>query len=349
MTYQVLYYEEMSESPILPTGKVSKELLERLVFTCLGTPSNRLIMGPKVGEDAALIDMGDRVLIAKANPITGAENRIGWLAVHINANDVAARGARPLWYMSIVFLPEGSREELLESIMKDQHEACSEIGICVVGGHTEVAPDLQRPIIAGFMLGEVPKDRFITTGGAEPGDKIILTKGLGIEGTGILASDLEHKLIDKVDTNVLFRAKLFLNNISTLKEAITASKMGGVTSIHTPTEGGVLNGLIEIAEASGSGFRVYEKNFIVADETRIICDALRVDPLKLLSSGSLLIVVRKESVHKVLEAIVQEGVRASIIGEITSGESVVVTSEGIEVPAVSVEQDELFRVLDEID
>ena len=337
----------MSKSPILPIGKVSKDVLERLVFTCLGTPSDRLIIGPKVGEDAALIDMGDKILIAKANPITGAINRIGWLAVHVNANDVAVRGARPLWYMSIVFLPEGSKESLLETIMKDQHEACNEIGICVVGGHTEVAPDLNRPIIAGFMMGEVSKERFISTGGARPGDLIILTKGAGIEGTGIIANDLEDQLRTKVKPDVIDKGKLFLNRISVLEEALTASSIGGVTSIHTPTEGGVLNGLLEIANASGSGFRIYAEKLLVADETRIICEALGIDPLRLLSSGSLLIVAKPDAIEQVLYALIKKGINASIIGEFKEGESIIVDQNGVESPAVFVEQDELFRILEE--
>jgi len=337
----------MSKSPILPIGKVSKDVLERLVFTCLGTPSDRLIIGPKVGEDAALIDMGDKILIAKANPITGAINRIGWLAVHVNANDVAVRGARPLWYMSIVFLPEGSKESLLETIMKDQHKACNEIGICVVGGHTEVAPDLNRPIIAGFMMGEVSKERFISTGGARPGDLIILTKGAGIEGTGIIANDLEDQLRTKVKPDVIDKGKLFLNRISVLEEALTASSIGGVTSIHTPTEGGVLNGLLEIANASGSGFRIYAEKLLVADETRIICEALGIDPLRLLSSGSLLIVAKPDAIEQVLYALIKKGINASIIGEFKEGESIIVDQNGVESPAVFVEQDELFRILEE--
>ncbi|MCW4014145.1 MAG: AIR synthase related protein, partial [Candidatus Bathyarchaeota archaeon] len=180
--------------PKLPTGKIPKELLTKYVFSCLGTPNSRVLKGPLIGEDAAVIDLGEKVLIAKANPITGAEEKIGWLAVHINANDVAARGATPLWYMSIVLLPEGADESLLETIMLEQHEACSELGICIVGGHTEVAPNLGRPIVSGFMLGEASKDNYVTTGGAKVGDHIVLTKCVGIEGTGILASDLRERL-----------------------------------------------------------------------------------------------------------------------------------------------------------
>ena len=245
----------MPEDRILSAGKIPKDVLSRLVFTCLGLPSERVLKGPKIGEDAALLDMGDNVLIAKANSITGAENKIGWLAVHINANDVAARGGKPLWYLSIILLPVGAPESLLETIMKEQHDACCELGVSIVGGHTEVTPGLPRPIVSGFMLGEVNKEYQITTDGAKIGDKIILTKGVGIEGTGILASDLRERLHKPLDDGILDEAVGLLDLISVVPEAIEASQMGYITSMHTPTEGGVLNGLLEISEASKHGFK----------------------------------------------------------------------------------------------
>lgn len=330
----------------LPVGKVPKDVLKRLVFTCLGAPSSRLLKGPQVGEDSAIIDMGETVIIAKANPITGATTRIGWLAVHINANDVAVRGAKPFWYMSQVLLPEGSTEDDLDTIMKDQHEACTSLGVCVVGGHTEVAPGLTRPIIAGFMLGEAPKDRYITTGGAQPGDHIILTKGAGIEGTGILAADMTNRLEKEVDKTTLHNARLLLDQISVVPEAVIASATPGVHSIHTPTEGGVLNGLHEVAEASGQGFRVYRDKLLILEETRLICMVLGVDPLKLLSSGSLLVTVHPDASPGLVTRLNAEGVQARVIGEVTAGGRVVVESDGSESVAEDVLQDELFRILE---
>jgi hydrogenase expression/formation protein HypE len=331
----------------LPTGKIPKELLEKYVFTCLGVPNERLIKGPLIGEDAAVIDLGDKVLIAKANPITGAEEKIGWLAVHINANDVAARGADPIWYLSIVLLPEGSDESLLETIMKEQHEACSELGICIVGGHTEVAPNLGRPIVSGFMLGEARKEDYVVTGGAKIGDHIVLTKGVGIEGTGILAADLREKLLGKVSEEILSSAVKLLDMISVVSEAKMAIEVGGVHSMHTPTEGGVLNGLLEISEASGNGFKIYENELLIHEETRKICSALGVDPLRLLSSGSLLIVIDPEKSSELVRSLASISIPANVIGEITSGARVVVGIDGSESVVTAVEQDELFRILDE--
>ena len=326
---------------------MSKDVLKRLVFTCLGIPTDRVLKGSGVGEDSAVIDMGDRVLVAKANPVTGAESRIGWLAVNINANDVAVRGAEPRWYMSTVLLPEGADEGLLETIMKDQHEACCGLGVSIVGGHTEVAPGLTRPIISGFMLGEASKENLVAASGARTGDAIILTRGAGIEGTGILAVDLRHRLEGSVSLSTLDRAVEMLKQISVVPEALRASKVGGVHIIHTPTEGGVYNGLLEASEASGLGFKVYESRLLLAPETKEICDALDVDPLKLLSSGSLIIVVDPSKARDLVKALAETGVKAKVIGEMTvnPSERLIMGRDGSVKVVDEVEQDELYRVL----
>jgi hydrogenase expression/formation protein HypE len=337
----------MTTRPCLPAGKVGKDVLKRLVFTCLGVSSDKVITGPKVGEDAAILDMDDKVLILKANPITGAESRIGWLAVHINANDVAVRGADPKWYMSIILLPEGSEEDLLRVIMTEQHEACCELGVSIIGGHTEVAPGLSRPIIAGFMIGETTRERYVTTGGAQAGDKIILTKGVGIEGTGILATDMRETLLKLVDTEILDKAASMLNEINVVPEALIAGRVEGVHSIHTPTEGGLLNGLIEVSEASNHGFTIYEDRLLIRHETSIVADALGVDPLKLLSSGSLLITVDPDQAEKVIEKLSGIGVESRVIGEVTSDPKsrLLIKIDGEVVPVDDVFQDEIYRLL----
>ena len=335
----------MSDDRNLATGKIPKDVLNRLVLTCLGAQSDRVLKGPKVGEDAALLDMGDRIIIAKANPITGAEIKIGWLAVHINANDVAARGGKPLWYLSTILLPEGAPESLLETIMKEQHEACCALGISIVGGHTEVVQGLPKAIVSGFMLGEVSAESMVTTDGARIGDDIILTKGVGIEGTGILASDLRHKLEAHMSAEQLDSAAKFLDMISVVPEAMEASRIG-VHSMHTPTEGGVLNGLLEVSEACRLGFTVYETDMPVYDETMVISKALGIDPLKLLSSGSLLICSDPDRSKDILGALEKIGVKANVIGKITDGSCVIIDGNGIERAAGEVIQDELFRILE---
>jgi hydrogenase maturation factor len=332
----------------LSTGKVSKELLKRYVFNHLGSDSHRVLQGPHIGEDAAIIDLGDKVLVAKANPITGADSKIGWLAVHINANDVATRGAKPQWFMNIILLPDWSDESLLEIIAKEINEACNELGICVVGGHTEVVPGLKRPIVSGFMLGEADKLELVTTGGAKTGDDIILTKGAGIEGTGILAEDFKHVLSKKLSEDVLKNARRLLDEISIVNEALHVSKIGP-NSMHTPTEGGILNGMIEISEAAHVGFKIYEDKIPITDETRQICKALHIDPLKLLSSGSLLIVSNPEKTNKIIRILSELKILAGVIGKITpeSENRMIIHKDGVTRVVKTVKQDELYRILDE--
>jgi hydrogenase expression/formation protein HypE len=230
---------------------------------------------------------------------------------------------------------------------QQQHEACSELGVCIVGGHTEVAPNLNRPIVSGFMLGEARKNHFITTSGAKVGDHIVLTKGIGLEGTGILASDLRDRLVGYVSDEVLSGAVKMLDMISVVPEARLASSITGVHSMHTPTEGGLLNGLVEISEASGNGFNIFEDDLLVFEETNLICGVLGVDPLRLLSSGSLLIVVDPLKSSELVGLLATNNIPAMIIGEITDKSRIIIRKNGTIEQVNDVVQDELFRVLAE--
>ncbi len=331
-----------------PTGKVPSDVLRRVVFSRLGVPSNRLLQGPGVGEDAAVIDMGEKVLVVKSDPITGAVGSIGWLAVHINANDVASTGARPLWFLCVTLLPEGAGEELLDEIMDQMQAAFEELGVSLIGGHTETTPGLDRPLIIGFMMGEAEKDTYVTTGGACPGDIIILTKSAGIEGTAILAQDLDAVLRKYVRQDVMLSAESMLRKISVVPEAMRAVEAGGVSSLHDPTEGGVLNGIWEMAEAAEVGVVINEDAIPIADETRSICDALEIDPLKLMGSGALLIASKPDEAQGIISAIREIGIEASVIGEATHmvDGRILLRSDGSIVPIEAVYQDEVYRILD---
>ena len=175
--------------PALAVGKLPPQLLERLLGKVAPTDP-RVVMGPRLGEDAAVLDMGDRYLVATADPITFATDEAGWYALHVNANDIAVRGARPTWFLATVLLPEGgATEATVERLFADLGEACAELGVALIGGHTEVTAGLPRAIVSGCMLGEVEKDRLVTTGGARPGDTLLLTKGVPLEGAAIVARE----------------------------------------------------------------------------------------------------------------------------------------------------------------
>jgi hydrogenase maturation factor len=339
----------MSAVHRIPTGKLPHDILKRVVFERLGVYNERILQGPHVGEDAAVIDMGDRVIVVATDPITGAIGNVGWLAVHVNANDVASTGARPLWFLCVTLLPEGADEALLEDIMKQMHTACKEIGIALVGGHTETTPGLDRPILIGFMIGESSKEDYITTGGAQPGDSIILTKTAGIEGTAVLAEDLAKVLERKIDGSVLYAAKQMVKRISVVSEAMRAVELGGVHSLHDPTEGGLLNGIWEMAEAAGVGVEIVESNIKIAPETKAVCEALNVNPLKVMGSGALLIVIEREKEDKLLSSLSEIDVEASVIGVIKYPEEgrILVRPDGSREEIEAVDQDEVYRILEE--
>lgn len=299
---------------MLPTGKVPPEKLREVVFKHLGVQGERVLVRSGVGIDAAAVEFGDKVLVASTDPITGAEKHIGFYAVNVNANDVATFGAKPKWFLVSVLLPEGIDERLLGDIMVDIDKSAKELGIAVIGGHTEVTPGLTRPIVVGTMLGEVKKEKLVHAGNAKPGDVIILTKGAGIEGTAIIASEHEEELVKAFGKEFVERAKAFLWKISVVKEALIANEVG-VNAMHDPTEGGIANGLYEMADASGLGFKVYYEKIPIAEETKKICEYFNLDPLALISSGALLISTSRENTAKILTALENEGITASIIGE----------------------------------
>ncbi|ACS89828.1 MULTISPECIES: AIR synthase family protein [Thermococcus] len=325
-------------------GKVPPEVLEKIVFDRLGVNDERVIMKSGVGIDAAAIDFGDSVLVATSDPITGAEKHIGFYAVNVNANDVATFGAKPKWFLVTILLPENADEELLEKIMEDMHKSAERLGISIVGGHTEVTVGLNRPIVIGTMLGEVKKDQLVTSNGAKPGDVIILTKGAGIEGTSIIATENEEELKKVFGKELVENAKRFLQKISVVKEALIAAKIG-VHAMHDPTEGGIANGFHEMADAAGVGFRVYYEKIPIAEETRKLCEHFQLDPLALISSGSLLIAAPPEKAEKVVEAIRRKGIEVAIVGEFLEDNNVkVIVKDGKEIPLKRPETDEIWKL-----
>ena len=302
----------------MEAGKLPFELLSE-VLGRLEVRDPRVVLGPRPGEDAALIDFGDRYLVAKSDPITFATDLIGWYVVQVNANDLAVMGATPRWFMATVLLPEGSDRAMVESIFDQLSEACREHDITLVGGHTEVTYDLPRPIVAGAMLGEVAKDRVVLTSGARAGDSIVLTKGVAVEGTAILAREASEALREAgVGEEVLARAAgmLFKPGISVRREAEIACE-AGARSMHDPTEGGLATGLLEMAAASGLGLKVDAASIPVLPECRQICDALGLDPMGLIASGALLAAVPPVRAEGLIDALGDAGIEAWEIGRFT--------------------------------
>jgi hydrogenase expression/formation protein HypE len=299
----------------LPPGKIPVDLLKDVVFKNLGATRSEVILGPKAGVDGAVIDMGSKDAIVSMDPITGAVERIGWEAININANDISTFGVEPAFFFSCIMLPAGADSQIIDTISTQMHHAAAELGIAIVGGHCEVTPGIANPIVVGCIMGLTEKGKYVTAAGAKTGDKIILTKTAGIEGTAILATDREEQLKKVFNQTILDGAKQFYSQISVVKDALTAYRAGGVHAMHDPTEGGILNGIHEMADAANLGVRVLKDKIIVEPETAKICRYYEIDPLQLISSGALLIAADPEAVAKIIDNLAKEHVCAEVIGE----------------------------------
>ncbi len=336
----------------LRLGKPPLEVLARL-FRAYDIRDPRVIVGPRVGEDAAVMDLGDRYLVAKVDPITFVAEEIGWYAVHINANDLAVRGARPCWFLMTLLLPAvRADEKLLEDIFAQVQEACCAIGATLVGGHTEVAQGLDRPILAGTMLGEVEKDRLVTTAGARVGDAVLLSKGIAVEGASILARECARLLADRgVSLEVQERAREFLHRpgISVLRDARVALGAVTVHAMHDPTEGGLATGLLELAFAAGVGLAIERAAIPVLPECQVLCQTLGLDPLGLIASGALLLTCPAGEADRLVAAWEAEGIAGQIIGKVTPPEmGLVLLEAGRQGRLPRFARDEVARLFDEM-
>lgn len=332
-------------------GKLPPRVLEPLLAACPVPRSSRVIVGPRFGEDAAVIDMGTKYLVAKTDPITFTAERIGWYAVNINANDIATLGTRPRWFLATLLLPEThTTRTLARSIFRDVLRACRSLGITLCGGHTEITGGLGRPIVVGMMLGEIEKSRLVRKESQRPGDLVILTKGVAVEGTAILARAKARRLEAKLGKPLVRRAwrLLFHPGISVVREALLAVRHGEIHAMHDPTEGGLLSGLYELARAGHVGLRIWLDKVPVLAETQAFRRVLGFDPFALIASGALLLVVSAGTAGKVLDALARAGISAAAIGEVRrASEGIRVLDPGgarlrsLAVPA----RDELARLL----
>jgi hydrogenase expression/formation protein HypE len=302
----------------LPPGKVPPEILKGIIFRNLGAKRQEVKVGPSQGLDGAVVEVGDRSLVTSMDPITGALNRVGWLAVNVNANDVATFGVQPAFLLSCFLLPENTTEETVGTISRQIDMGAKELGIAVIGGHSETTPDLAFPIVVGCCMGLTERGHYVTAQGAQAGNMLILTKSAGMEGTAILAADRYTQLTESIGRTELKKAEEFFKNISVVKEALLAFRTGHVRAMHDPTEGGVAGGIHELADASNVGFKVYGDRIPIAMETLKVCEFFEIDPLQLTASGSLLIAVEKAFADEVLNVLKNSGVAATVIGELLS-------------------------------
>ena len=331
----------------LPLGKLPPDLLAQLLAQApISDP--RVLLKPGIGLDCAVIELGDTLLVFKSDPITFATDEIGWYLVEVNSNDIATMGATPRWLMVTMLLPEGkTTADLVNQINQQLVTACRGKDISLIGGHTEITYGLERPILIGTLIGEVTRERLVTPQGMNVGDRILLTKGIPIEGTAILAREFPERLHDVLSETELQQAQNFLTEpgISVLRDAQIAVAAGQVTAMHDPTEGGLAGALWELAEASGRSLNIDPAAIPIPDLALRVCTAFGLDPLATIASGALLLTVTAVTAPQVQLALAAAGIVCVQIGEVVAGETAVwqtTTSSRVLLPRPK--RDEIGRV-----
>jgi hydrogenase maturation factor len=333
----------------LPVGKLPPELLARILATA-PVQDERIILGPGVGMDCAVLDLGSTLLVFKSDPITFATDEIGWYAVQVNVNDIATTGAKPAWFLMTLLLPgESTNAALVEQISQQVFEACKGIEVSVIGGHSEITHGLDRPIVVGTLVGEVAREDLITPRGARPGDRLLLTKGVPIEATSILAREFPDKLHGLLSEEEISQASNYLYEpgISVLKDAQLATQAGSVTAMHDPTEGGLASALWELAEASGMAITFDPGAVLVPYLARRICRAFEIDPLSAIASGALLLTTPPDDAKSICQALEKEDIPCVEIGRVENGKAEVWrTTDAGKVLLERPKRDEIARLFD---
>ena len=337
----------------LQPGKLPAAMLAELLST-ITHRDPRVLVGPGIGRDAAVIEIGGgRCLVAKTDPVTFATEQIGWYAVHVNANDIACMGARPAWFLATVLLPPGAPNDMPSTIFDQITGACAALGIALVGGHTEVTLGLDRPIVVGAMLGEAARDEIVSGEHIQPGDRVLMTKGIAIEGTALLAREAASILARRgVPAKTIERAKnmLFDPGISVVADARALCAEVRPRLMHDPTEGGLATALHELAVGASATLRVEAGGVHVYEETRAICDALALDPLGLLASGALLAIVSAQGAERLASRRGESDMSWRAIATVEPGPArVILGHEDPAIPFPAFARDELARFFDSAD
>lgn len=338
-----------SDSPSLIAGKLPGALLERLVEAYRTLPDPDVVVAPGYGHDAAAVNTGgDHPLVVKSDPITFATSAAARYLVAVNANDIACLGGVPRWLTVVMLLPVGTSEGTVETLFADLQRACDAMGISLIGGHTEITPSVNQPVLVGTMLGLAGPNGLLEPGKARPGDDLMLTKFAGIEGTALLAREFTDQLTSSLGADTVSRAAklLQLPGISIVADANAVLAAGGVTALHDPTEGGVATAVNELARASNCGAEVLAGAIPILPETHAICDHFGLNPLGLLSSGALLVAVAPGHRESVRNAAAAAGIPITHIGRLTPSHDGVtmLTANGRE-PLPVFDSDEVTRVL----
>jgi len=324
----------------MKVGKLNWDDLKQIIDNNKSVVRSDVRIRSGIGEDCSVINFGDYECVVSTDPITGADKNIGKLAVHINCNDIASCGVEPIGILVTILAPPSATIDDIKNIMAEIDAETKKLNVEILGGHTEVTTAVNRIVVSCTAIGKGKARDAVATSGAKLGDEIIVTKLLCMEGTSIVVNDHLGKVRGFLTQKEIEEAKEYVNSISVVNEGRIAGRFG-VNSMHDITEGGVLGALWEVAQASNLGFKVYNDKMPISEITYKVCAKLNIDPLKFISSGSMLITVDPEK--GLVDKLNSNGVQATIIGRMTKSEGILVVDK-IEKEVLPPTRDELFSI-----
>ncbi len=322
-------------------GKVPNSVLKDIILNKIKHNRKEVLLRPKIGEDCCAVDFGENACVLSTDPITGALNEVGRLAVHVSCNDIASCGVEPLGLLVDILAPPDTTEKELDMVMSRLCETAGSLNVDIIGGHTEITDSVNRFVIIGTAIGKALKNSVVTTAGAKPGDDIVITKSAGIEGTAIIACDHYERLAEAMDRELLESAKAFMDRISVVKEGVIAGRFG-VNSMHDVTEGGILGAVWEITEASNAGAVVFKDKIPVERETEEICGYFNINPLKLISSGCMMMTCKDG--EGLVRRLGTDNIKAAVIGRITECRDKILIDGSSRVNITQPDSDELYKI-----
>lgn len=327
----------------MKVGKLSNDMLKSLIIENIKFKREEVILRSTIGEDCAAIDFGDDVCLITTDPITGTANEVGRLAVHVSCNDIASNGAEPIGILLTILAPEFTTEDELREIMIQADDEATKLNVEIIGGHTEITNAVNRIVVSSTAIARQPKSKLFSNKDIKLGDMILMTKTAGIEGTGIIAYEKEEELEKILNEKELLEAKMFLRDISVVPEGVIAGKIG-VTSMHDVTEGGILGAIWELCEGVNLGAMINSEAIRVHPITSRICDYYEINPLRLISSGTMVMTVNPDKVEILREKLRCNNIEVRVIGEITLRD-IYIEKGGILSYVAPPDSDELYKVV----
>ena len=330
---------------MLPVGKLDSDVLKRIVIDKIKYKNEDVKIRAGVGEDCAVVGYGDYDCVISTDPITSSINDVGRLSIHISCNDIASNGVQPIAITLAVMLPKGTTEEDVEKIMTQAAKSAEDVGVEIVGGHTEITEAVNQPVIVSTAFGKAVANESQSAADMRAGDVILMTKQAGLEGTGIICSDYEEELSKILSADELAEGKCMLDNVSVVKEGVIAGKIG-THGMHDVTEGGILGAVWEMCNISGLGVILDEDKIEVSEVTEKVCEHFSIDWKRLISSGCMIIVASAEKANSICDELEKNGIKVSQIGMVTEASEGLMLRmssgniEEIEPPKT----DELYRV-----